>query len=540
MNTAYVGEVKEPIVSSTGVVYYIRGTEHLSALNITSNEVLWENSDFFFSNPALNEEESVLYSFLNGSRIGAFSAHNGSLIAVSENVPQKWSFISIPKLVLAPNGNILLNYHSLDKEGILASLDSNLEVMWNISFGGAINNPVISPSGEIACSNYPATEQILFIDPTDGHVKSTVDVPGQFYGATYRNDDVLLVNVNCSTVLISNGTVVDKIDAVVLAVTEDNVMITSVEHPCGFVPPSRSSVQVRHPNGTQIWEVTLKDVLSITALSADSNSVVYVSTENTAGQAIVHALNFTDGTELWKMSLNDDKATLGVGAAVPTPDSSILVLVGPNIHRITSCSGHGTCHSSDVCVCEENYFTANCSVFCDVAECIANSSGHGRCSNEGVCLCDPDYYPTNNCSVFCNSTACSEEHSHHATCSSEGICMCEEHYYGDTCSVYCLHGNGSSNSTECVCDEHYYGHTCEDYCDDEKTCNSHGKCNKEGKCECESGYSGAACVAEGGGLTTTEIIVIAAVAGAVILLIAGVVIYRCVRRKRIGYEQLKE
>jgi outer membrane protein assembly factor BamB len=87
-------------------VYYIRGTEHLSALNITSNEVLWENSDFFFSNPALNEEESVLYSFLNGSRIGAFSAHNGSLIAVSENVPQKWSFISIPKLVLAPNGNV--------------------------------------------------------------------------------------------------------------------------------------------------------------------------------------------------------------------------------------------------------------------------------------------------------------------------------------------------------------------------------------------------------------------------------------------------
>jgi hypothetical protein len=81
--------------------------------------------------------------------------------------------------------------------------------------------------------------------------------------------------------------------------------------------------------------VTLKDVLSITALSADSNSVVYVSTENTAGQAIVHALNFTDGTELWKMSLNDDKATLGVGAAVPTPDSSILVLVGPNIHRYT-------------------------------------------------------------------------------------------------------------------------------------------------------------------------------------------------------------
>ena len=128
------------------------------------------------------------------------------------------------------------------------------------------------------------------------------------------------------------------------------------------------------------------------------------------------------------------------------------------MYNLAACSTHGIC-SNNTCSCETNYFTNDCSVYCNVQQCKTKSHNNGECSSDGVCGCFEDYYPVNNCSVFCNNTECSMELSGHGQCSVEGECSCNMYYYEDDCSLFCK--NGEYNNDTCHCYSNYFGKSCE-------------------------------------------------------------------------------
>ena len=107
---------------------------------------------------------------------------------------------------------------------------------------------------------------------------------------------------------------------------------------------------------------------------------------------------------LWKIPVLDSSSSVPE-IPVIVGDSSIVVRVGPNLHRLTSCSDRGLC-DGDICACGPDYFSSNCSLYCNTEQCKTSSHGNGACTSTGYCECFDNYFPVNNCTVFCNVTEC--------------------------------------------------------------------------------------------------------------------------------------
>lgn len=97
-----------------------------------------------------------------------------------------------------------------------------------------------------------------------------------------------------------------------------------------------------------------------------------------------------------------------------TPNNSF------NYYQISPacCSGHGICTPNNICICDKNYYTANCSLFCNVTQCTAQP--RRMCSDQG-CVCIANYYG-DECDVYCcDNTRCATKKSNE-TCSGNGFC----------------------------------------------------------------------------------------------------------------------
>ena len=58
---------------------------------------------------------------------------------------------------------------------------------------------------------------------------------------------------------------------------------------------------------------------------------------------------------LWEISIPDTDSTTDIDTPVIVGDSSLLVRIGPNIHRLIPCSGNGDC-SGDTCACVSSWY----------------------------------------------------------------------------------------------------------------------------------------------------------------------------------------
>ena len=105
-----------------------------------------------------------------------------------------------------------------------------------------------------------------------------------------------------------------------------------------------------------------------------------------------------------------------------------------------------------------------------------------------------------------------------------GICKCNNKTIGDSCSVECINGYSSNDSTECICTQTCYtGYACNTVCNNngvcdangdclcdfhamvtgpqcdepgcpgEPDCSDHGTCVKETGCQCDKGWKGIGC-----------------------------------------------
>ena len=187
------------------------------------------------------------------------------------------------------------------------------------------------------------------------------------------------------------------------------------------------------------------------AISVDG-SVVYVTTLTPS----IYGLDLATGETLWVVILTDN--VLDFAPTVPVGDGSVLVLGDSTMLRFVACSSNGIC-SNNTCKCDVNYYTDDCSVYCNQAQCVTESHNNGGCSAEGVCGCYDNYFPVRNCSVFCNNTECKTDLNNHGRCSDEGECACDKDWYEDDCTFFCQ--NGVYDNDTCHCYENYHGDACD-------------------------------------------------------------------------------
>jgi len=277
----------------------------------------------------------------------------------------------------------------------------------------------------------------------------------------------------------------------------------------GLIEPCGGSNILGKLNGTSyyiIWrEENFGDDFFITAMSAEGD-MIYVSSNNGDGTILgIKSWNATNGNQVWSTGIVFSPTNYIPSVMVPVGDGSNIMFFGPIIYQFSECNDEGVCIApGSGCDCNENYYTSDCLVFCNVSECGQKTHGNGGCSNDtGICECFENYY-NSDCSVFCDNDVCSQEG--HASCNSQGTCSCDSQYYGSTCNTFC---------------------------DPEKTCNSNGICKEDGSCDCMTTYAGSTCSSR-----STSVIV-GAVFGALIgvVLIGG--LFYCWRRsKRRQYEEI--
>jgi len=95
--------------------------------------------------------------------------------------------------------------------------------------------------------------------------------------------------------------------------------------------------------------------------------------------------------------------------------------MGSHMLFSSNCNLNGFCNlTEEVCNCKTDYYSSDCSVFCQPQT--TCPEGNFVCNNSGGCICEEDYY-TSNCSVFCQpQTTCHD----HGECSLIGDCICGE------------------------------------------------------------------------------------------------------------------
>lgn len=293
-----------------------------------------------------------------------------------------------------------------------------------------------------------------------------------------------------------------------------------------------SQVVSYHTNGTLIWERPIGSFIRPRDGTSpqEFNAVVMGMSHSSTGllvtsiaikdspEVIVVGINASSGGLLWSIPLAMDhqiKPTDGgtqsiknkmmetpqghpttTTMAEPTPSTpiqtsnGIAAFVRGTLFHIGCCSGRGACvpHHRGMCACDENYFTQNCSVFCNTTLC---NGTHKHCQEDGVCKCDINYYPPSTCSTFCNATQCALNTSGNGECSAEG-CNCLPTFYGDKCLLQCVNGfpsnfSSSGEPSSCTCQANFYGDSCAIYCDAHTTCSGRGTCDARGTCDCSGG-----------------------------------------------------
>lgn len=122
---------------------------------------------------------------------------------------------------------------------------------------------------------------------------------------------------------------------------------------------------------------------------------------------------------------------------------------GPN----KICSGHGECTGEGLCMCEDDYFGADCSITCPITDPNTNErcGSNGRCVYNGVearCECFANFVGPK-CEARCPVSMDERQ----APCSRRGdctlidnkpTCMCHLGFYGDTCENIDVDGSGTA------------------------------------------------------------------------------------------------
>ena len=130
-----------------------------------------------------------------------------------------------------------------------------------------------------------------------------------------------------------------------------------------------------------------------------------------------------------------------------------------------------------LCICDDGYGTANCSVACPGPE-GNRCNGHGDCldghTRNATCLCDSGWY-TEACTTYCHPyITCPWDSVYpepHFQCNQyTGACECQRNASGHWAGALCN-----------TCEDGYWGLDCSNICD----CNGHGPCGwLDGVCQC--------------------------------------------------------
>ena len=121
--------------------------------------------------------------------------------------------------------------------------------------------------------------------------------------------------------------------------------------------------------GEQDWVYENVNLGSVTAASIDGDSIVYISYVYTSTDFVVAAVNASSGgtfilishiliyitDPLWNIEIIDTDGVQDIDTPVIVGDGTLLVRIGPNIHRLTSCSSNGQC-SGDKCECNSDWY----------------------------------------------------------------------------------------------------------------------------------------------------------------------------------------
>eukprot|EP00760_Papus_ankaliazontas_P024997 PhM_4_TR2453/c0_g1_i1/m.65008 len=138
----------------------------------------------------------------------------------------------------------------------------------------------------------------------------------------------------------------------------------------------------------------------------------------------------------------------------------------PGLFEGSVCAGHGICLEGNtnpgLCVCETNYYSANCSVFCTPSSCRQTAlKNNAVCeSSTGRCICRDDNVQhwagrhCDQCKTFWWGQACSLP----CPCNNHGTC---DQNTGE-CSCFMSNTTGFWGGTNCdQCAEGYVGLTCQ-------------------------------------------------------------------------------
>ena len=136
------------------------------------------------------------------------------------------------------------------------------------------------------------------------------------------------------------------------------------------------------------------------------------------------------------------------------------------------CSGVGACEGTDLCICDNGYYGANCETTYTCFGIQSNDplvcNSQGGCTGTDTCSCGPDYSGSQ-CEIpSCAGVAGDDPNvcMSQGSCTSLNTCTCDFGYYSDSCTVTYTCGVKTSY--------------------DPTVCNGNGACINTNECECTS------------------------------------------------------
>jgi len=228
------------------------------------------------------------------------------------------------------------------------------------------------------------------------------------------------------------------------------------------------------------------------------------------------------------------------------------------------CSGHGLCHATNTCLCEDGWWGEDCGEGGPDCECQDSCKGGcewDKCSHEWQFHCKSGWhgYCCNRKTHWCDGII---ETRHHDVCGGNGdcvaqdVCQCDDTWTGQWCDEpdcdpscihgECVEGNQCSCETgwtgsrcdvpicdpdcvngfcyepgECICDQGWKGSKChKPIC--VPTCGDHGDCIAPDYCDCDDGWKGDFCDSEHGHCSPEQVNSTACPLGQVCIVINGV------------------